>query len=294
MATGINRLAARNSRTSYISTVIGMTLVLWMLGMVGWGVIASKKITRMVKENLQVDVIFKENAREADMKQLEKTLAAEPYVLSARLVSKEEALAEVEKELGDTNVTSPLDNYNPLLPSIELFVKEEYADSMQRIEDNIMGKYRNTLVKEVFYNKAMLYSINQSTRIAAWIILFFAGLLLIVAIALINNTIRLAVYSKRFLIRSMQLVGATERFIRRPFMWRALLQGLLASAFSLGLMLLVLDYATSWFTDLTKIQDLNMLLFLFGALTALGIFISWISTYFALRKYLRLRSDLLY
>lgn len=294
MAKEVNRIAAKSSRTSYISTVIGMTLVLWMLGMVGWAVIASKQITRMVKENLQVDVIFKENAREADMKQLEKTLASQPYVLSARFVSKEEALLEVEKELGDTNVIAPLDSYNPLLPSIELFIKEEYADSMARIEADILGKYQSTLVKEVFYNKAMLMSINQSTKIAAWIVLFFAGLLLVVAIALINNTIRLAVYSKRLLIRSMQLVGATEGFIRRPFMWKAFFQGILASLFSLGLILLVLDYANSWFSELTKIQDIPMLLTLFGFLTVLGVFISWISTYFALRKYLRLKSDLLY
>lgn len=294
MANESNRLASRSTRTSYISTVIGMTLVLWMLGMVGWGVIASKQITRMVKENLQVDVIFKENSREADMKQLEKTLASQPYVLSARFVSKEEALLEVEKELGDTNVTAPLDSYNPLLPSIELFIKEEYADSMQKIEQDILGKYQTTLVKEVFYNKAMLMSINQSTKIAAWIVLFFAGLLLVVAIALINNTIRLAVYSKRLLIRSMQLVGATEGFIRRPFMMKAFFQGILASLFSLGLILLVLDYANSWFPDLTKIQDIPLLLTLFGFLTLLGVFISWISTYFALRKYLRLKSDLLY
>jgi cell division transport system permease protein len=140
----------------------------------------------------------------------------------------------------------------------------------------------------------MFLTINNSLKYFAWIILALAALLLVIAIAMINNTIRLAVYSKRMLIRSMQLVGATEGFIRRPFMLRAFLQGIVAALISLGMILLGLNYLLNWFPELAGVHDSMILFTVFGGVTLLGIFISWISTYFALRKYLRLKSDLLY
>ncbi|HAA00043.1 MAG TPA: cell division protein FtsX [Flavobacteriales bacterium] len=291
-----NRLARRSTRASYISTVIGISLVLFMLGLVGWGVMISRKVTRLAKESIRMDVFFKENVRDADMRQLEKTLASEDWVKSARFVSKEEALSITESILHDDSLTAPVDNYNAILPSIEVYINEEWAqsDSVIKIEDALLAKYKTTLIEEVWYDRSMFLTINNSTKYAAWIILALAGLLLVVAIALINNTIRLAIYAKRLLIRSMQLVGATESFIRRPFLFRAFVQGILSSLISLGLLLLGMNYLITWFPDLTEVHDTPMMLMLFGGITVLGILISWISTYFALRKYLRLKSELLY
>ena len=284
----------RSERTSYLSTVIGISLVLFMLGIVGWLILTSKKVTQIVKESIQVDVFFKEGTREADMLQLEKTLSAEQYVKSARYVSKKEALEIAEKQLGDDSITEAIDYYNPILASIEVFIKEDYAvlDSVLKIEAGLLAKY-NT-IEQVYYDRSMFAQINKGAQSFAWIILALAGLLLFVAVALINNTIRLAVFSKRFLIRSMQLVGATERFIRWPFMLRAFFQGVISAVLSLGLLLSAMNLAINWIPELKEIQDMRMILTLFSGITALGILISWISTYFALRKYLRIHSDYLY
>ncbi len=289
------RLTRRSARTSYLSTVIGISLVLFMLGLTGWVVMISKKATRLAKESIRVDVFFKENVRDADMRQLEKTLASEYFVKSARFISKEDALELTREILGDENLTEPIDNYNPILPSVEVYIREDYArlDSVQKIEENLIAAHGG-IIQEVSYDRGMFLTINQKAGQIIYIILGLAALLLVVAIALINNTIRLAVYSRRLLIRSMQLVGATERFIRRPFLARAFLQGIVAAVISLGLILLILNYAVSWLPELVEVQDLPLLLILFGGVTLLGILISWISTYFALRKYLRMRSDLLY
>lgn len=290
------KLTNRSARASYISTVIGISLVLFMLGLVGWGVMVARKVTRVAKESIQIDVFFKDNSRDADMRMLEKTMAAEAYVKSVRYVSKEEALEVTKQILEDDSLLAPIDNYNEIKPSLEIFIKEDYAnpDSVKKIEDNLMAKYQGSLIDEVSYNSAMFLTINNSLKYFAWIILALAALLLVIAIAMINNTIRLAVYSKRMLIRSMQLVGATEGFIRRPFMWRAFLQGIVAALISLGMILLGLNYLLNWFPELAGVHDSMILFTVFGGVTLLGIFISWISTYFALRKYLRLKSDLLY
>jgi cell division transport system permease protein len=290
------KLTTRSARASYISTVIGISLVLFMLGLVGWGVMVARKVTRVAKESIQIDVFFKDNSRDADMRMLEKTMAAEAYVKSVRYVSKEEALEVTKQILEDDSLLAPIDNYNEIKPSLEIFIKEDYAnpDSVKKIEDNLMAKYQGSLIDEVSYNSAMFLTINNSLKYFAWIILALAALLLVIAIAMINNTIRLAVYSKRMLIRSMQLVGATEGFIRRPFMLRAFLQGIVAALISLGMILLGLNYLLNWFPALAGVHDSMILFTVFGGVTLLGIFISWISTYFALRKYLRLKSDLLY
>jgi cell division transport system permease protein len=302
MAADSNSIARRSARISYISTIIGISLVLFMLGLVGWSVLIAKKVTKKTRESIRIDVFFRENVRDADMLQLEKTLAAETYVRSSRFVSKEEALKITAEILEDANLIDPLDNYNPINASVEIYLKEEYTtpDSVKKIADNLMAQYGNqnaaggNLINRVSYDEAMFMTINENSSLLVYIVIGFSMLLLVVAIALINNTIRLSIYSKRFLIRTMQLVGASESFIRRPFMLKALLQGLIAAVIAHGLILALLNYAGSWWSDLHEPQDLPMLLGLFGAITLLGVLISWISTYFALWKYLRIKSDYLY
>ena len=283
----------RSARTSYISTIIGIALVLFMLGLVSWMVLSSKKIVKLAKESLQVDIFFKDNAREADMFQLEKKLNAEPFVKSARFKSREDVIKEFELEEGTEDLDLE-DSYKELQPTIEIYLHEDYAhlDSLVRIEERLKADYGS--INEFYYNKEMLDDINTNSNFLIYIILGIALLLLIVAIALINNTIRLAIYSKRLIIRSMQLVGATENFIRKPFIWNAFLQGIIASMLALGLLMGLNLYLEKQIEGLHEIQDLKIIVILFGMVTALGILISWISTYFALRKYLRLKSEYLY
>jgi cell division transport system permease protein len=186
------------------------------------------------------------------------------------------------------------DSYKELQPTIEIYLHEDYAhlDSLVQIEEELKADYGS--INEFYYNKEMLEDINTNSNFLIYIILGIAVLLLIVAIALINNTIRLAIYSKRLNIRSMQLVGATENFIRRPFIWNAFLQGIIAAMLALGLLMGLNLYLEEQIEGLHEIQDLKIIVILFGMVTALGILISWISTYFALRKYLRLKSEYLY
>ena len=175
----------RSARTSYISTIIGIALVLFMLGLVSWMVLSSKKIVTLAKESLQVDIFFKDNTREADMLQLEKKLNAEPFVKSARFKSREDVIKELELEEGAEELDLE-DSYKELSPTIEIYLHEEYAhlDSLQRIEERLKADYGS--INEFYYNKEMLQDINTNSNFLIYIILGIALLLLIVAIALIS------------------------------------------------------------------------------------------------------------
>lgn len=296
MAIDIEKLARRRAQTSFVSTIIGIALVLALLGMMSWILISAKDIARNVKENIYVDVNFVDGTKEADIIQFEKSLKAQPYVKTAHYVNKQEALERIkEMNFDKDSILNEEDVYNPIQPHIELFIKEEFANlnEVKKIEDKLMVENQGIL-ESVTYDSNMFRDINKNINKLAIVLLAVSALLLVVAVALINNTIRLAIYSKRFLIRSMKLVGATEGFIRRPYLWRAVIQGVIAGVIALGILILSIYGLSNWVSDLNSIIQFNTLLILFGGITLGGILISWISTYFALRKYLRIKTDLLY
>jgi cell division transport system permease protein len=296
MAIDIEKLARRRAQTSFVSTIIGIALVLALLGMMSWILISAKDIARNVKENIYVDVNFVDGTKEADIIQFEKSLKAQPYVKTAHYVNKQEALERIkEMNFDKDSILNEEDVYNPIQPHIELFIKEEFANlnEVKKIEDKLMVENQGIL-ESVTYDSNMFRDINKNINKLAIVLLAVSALLLVVAVALINNTIRLAIYSKRFLIRSMKLVGATEGFIRRPYLWRAVIQGVIAGIIALGILILSIYGLSNWLSDLNSIIQFNTLLILFGGITLGGILISWISTYFALRKYLRIKTDLLY
>lgn len=295
MAIDIEKLARKRAQTSFVSTIIGISLVLSLIGMAAWIGLSAKDLARNARESIYVDVNFLETTKEADIIQFEKTLKAEPYVKRAHYVNKEESLKWVQQEFGNDSILSPDDTYNPILPHIELYIKEEYAnlESVKKIEEKLLLENQG-LLESVTYDSNMFRDINQNINKITLILLAVSILVLIVAVALINNTIRLAIYSKRFLIRSMQLVGARQGFIRRPYLIRAILQGIIAGIMALGILILCLYGLSNWNPDLNKLVDFDTLLIIFGGITLGGICISWISTYFALRKYLRIKTDLLY
>ncbi|MBM3434846.1 MAG: cell division protein FtsX, partial [Bacteroidetes bacterium] len=214
MARQEDKIFIKRLQSSYITTVVSISLVLFMLGLLGLIILHAKKLSDYVKENIGFSIIMKEGVKEAGIIRLQKILDATEYVKSTEYITKEEAAKEFEKELGE-DFTSFL-GYNPLLPTIEVRFKAGYAnnDSLAIIKEKILA---NPNVKEVFYQESLVDVVNQNVSKISVIVLAFSLLLLIIAIALINNTIRLSVYSKRFIIRSMQLVGATHRFISRPF-----------------------------------------------------------------------------
>ncbi len=291
MAKAEEKYYKRRLQSSYVTTVVSITLVLFMLGLLGLIILHTKKLSDYVKENIGFSIIMKANVKESGIIQLQKILDATEYVKSTKYITKEEAAKEFEKELGE-DFTSFL-GYNPLLPTIEVKFKADYAnnDSLTIIKDKILA---NNNVKEVFYQESLVDVVNKNVRRIGIIILGFSGMLLIIAFALINNTIRLAVYSKRLIIRSMQLVGATRQFISRPFIWAGIFQGIIAALIAIILLSGIIYISQREIPELVDLQDINLFLSLFGIEILLGIIISWLSNYFAVRKYIRIKSDYIY
>ncbi|MCG8410965.1 MAG: permease-like cell division protein FtsX [Bacteroidales bacterium] len=281
----------RRLRSSYLTSIISISLVLFLLGMLGLLVLNAKRLSDHVKENIGFTAILKENAKEVDVILLQKSLDASEYVKSTKYITKEEAAQNLKQDLGEDFIDFL--GFNPLLASIEVKFYADYAnpDSIAKIEENFT---HYELVKEVFYQKNLVSLINENVKKISLIILIFSGLLFLVAITLINSTIRLSVYSKRFIINTMQLVGATRSFIRRPFLYRSAGNGILAAIIAIGLLVGALYLVQQEFEDIISIQDIEIIGILFLGVFLVGIIINWISTFFAVTKYLKMKVDKLY
>lgn len=278
-------------RSSYLSSIISNALVLFMLGILMLLVFNAKRLSDFVKENIGFSVILHDDVREVEASFLRKTLDASNYVRLTEYISKEEAARELQEELGEDFIGFL--GYNPLSPSIEVRLKAEYAnpDSIRKIEDELMA-YRP--VKEVFYQKSLVDLVNENVRKISAIILLFSALLFFVAIVLINNTIRLSVYSKRFIINTMKLVGATWAFIRKPFLVRGIVHGFYASVLAVALLCGVIYLVQQEFYEVINFGQIELLTIIFGLVLTIGIIINLISTFLAVRKYLKLKVDELY
>jgi len=281
----------RRLRASYVTSVVSIALVLFMLGLLGLIVLHAHKLSDYVKENIGFSIIMKDNVQESDILSFQKELDSTSFVKSTEYITRERAAADLKKDLGEDFVDFL--GYNPLLPSIEVSLKADYAnnDSLKLIEQRVMS---NTQVKEVYYQKSLVDMVNQNVRKISMVLLGFSLLLMLISVALINNTIRLSVYSKRFLIKSMLLVGATRGFIQRPFLVKGLLHGLVAAMIAILLLLTVLYFAGRQMPELAGLQDANMFLALFAVLIFAGLTLSCISTWLAVRKFLRMKTDHLY
>ncbi len=281
----------RRLNSSRITTIVSISLVLFAIGLVGLLVLHTQKLSDYVKENIGFTVYMNKNVKEADIVQLQKQLDAMEYVRSTAYISEEKAAENYQKELGVDFVQ--FIGYNPLHTSIEVHLKAEYALPVffEQIDQQLK---KNPLVEEVKYQKSLVKDVNDNINKISAILLGFSLLLLIIAISLINNTIRLAVYSKRFLIKTMQLVGATEGFIRRPFMTISLIHGLISSIIAIIMLIGVISISRKEIPEIINLQSLDLFLMLFAFVIALGFVISLISTFFAVRKYLKIKVDYLY
>lgn len=291
MAHKQERYDSNRLKSSYLTTIVSITLVLFSIGVVGLMFLHAKKLSDYVKENIGFSVIMNKNVNEADIIRLQKKLDALPYVKSTEFISEEKAAEIFQKELGEEFVT--FIGYNPLHTTIEVHLKAEYANQEQFdvIENDLRN---NENVKEVSYQKSLVELVNDNVRKISLVILSFSLLLILIAVALINNTIRLSVYSRRFLIKSMQLVGATEGFIRRPFVKTEVLHGLIAAIIANGMLVGVIYLARREIPEIVSLQsaDLFALLFLFVIVT--GVLLTWMSAFFAVRRFLKARMDTLY
>lgn len=278
-------------KTSSATVIVSLSLVLLLLAFGGWCLINAQKLTSYLKENIGFQVYLKENVTASDIEKLRKDMDAAVYVKSAIYKSKEEAAEEMKKETGDDFVAFL--GTNPLPASININLKSEYAnqDSVAWIEKEITA---NRNVREVVYQKILIDNINGNAKKLGFGILFFSGLLVIVSVSLINNTIRLSIYSKRFLIRTMYLVGATQGFIRKPFILKGIRNGVISAILAMGMLGIFIYFSTKYVPELLLLQDENMLLLLFGTIILMGVLISSLSTALSVRKYLRLKAEDLY
>lgn len=283
--------ASRKTKPVYISTVISIALVLLMAGLLGLILVHAKNLSNHIKENIVLNIILDENTEEADALKFQKELNANTHTLSTEYISKDLAARNLQQDLGEDFLDFL--GYNPLSPSIDVHLKAEYANK-DSISDFITGTSANKVVKEIVYQESLLDLVNKNIRIIGLVILTFTVILLIIAVALINNTIRLSIYSQRFLIKSMQMVGATKGFIRRPFLGYGILHGLLGAIIAIVLLILLLYFGQKQIPELALLEDYLEFAVIFIGVIVIGILISGLSTYFAVTKYLRLRMNDLY
>lgn len=276
---------------AYISSIISISLVLFMLGLLGIIILHAKKISDQVKENIGFSIYMKDSAKEADIIKFQKYLDICPYTKSTQYITKEQAAKDLSKDLGE-DFMSFLD-FNPLPATIDIRLKADYAnnDSLKIIETNIL---KNEIVKEVYYQKNLVQKVNENINRISIFILSFSSVFILIAISLINNTIRLSVYSKRFIIRTMQLVGANSAFIRKPFVLRGVLTGFLSSIIAILMLFALLLFVHEHLPEVINLQEIDSYLLVFFVVIILGITFSALSTYFAVRKYLKIKTDNLY
>ena len=281
----------RKLRTASASTVISISLVLFMLGILGLVLVNAQRLSNYVKENIGFTVMLKEEIKEVDVLQFQKTLDASQWVKSSQYVSSEEAAAILQKDLGEDFISFL--GYNPLTASIDINLHADHT-SLERMSTLESELSDHDLVSEVVFQKDLVDSINQNVQKVSLLLLSFCLLLLIIAVALINNTIRLSVYSKRFLIRTMKLVGATHGFIRKPFLFSGLTQGVFGALIGILLLMGALYGIQSEMPELLVLQDLPTVGVIMGGMLLMGMLMSLLATNRSVGKYLRMNEDDLY
>ena len=278
---------------SYFMSLMSITLVLFLLGMFALLMMHAHKLSNHLKENIGFEVVMNSNVKEASILNLQKELDAMPAVKSTEYITKEEAIRRLSEDLGEDFLQWLGNEENPLLPSIDVRFNADWAnnDSLDIIQTQLL---KNKDVKEIYYQKSLVNLINQNVKRIGIALMIASLILLIIAITLIRNTIRLSIYSKRFLVRSMQLVGATPAYIRRPFIQSGILQGFFGALLADALLALLLYGLTKRLPELTFVQDYTIIIGIFVGIIILGILLGGLSTRSALRKYLNADVDRLY
>jgi cell division transport system permease protein len=284
----VNSISFFNSR---FTSTISIALVLFLLGLIFLLGLLGNRLSNYVKENISFSVILKDEQNEAEIKRIQKSLNGQPFIKSTEYISKEQAAKELEAELGE----NPVDflGYNPLQASIEVKLFSEYAnpDSLVMIERKLKSY---TSVSELLYRKDMMQIVNENMKRVSIVLLTLALILMVISFVLISNTIRLKIYSQRFLIHTMRLVGATAGFIRRPFINDNILSGIIASILAILMLIGALYYLQNELSGFVQMLDTGLLVLVFLSVFVMGILLSLVATYFAVSKYLRMEADKMY
>ena len=286
----------KNNSVSYfdmqfITSSISTTLVLLLLGLVVFFVLAAHNLSIYVRENINFSVLISDDMKEADILKLQKKLDKEPFVKQTEYISKKQALKEQTEAMG----TDPEEflGYNPFTASIEIKLHSDYAnsDSIAKIEKLIK---KNTNIQEVLYQRELIDLVNENIRNISLVLLTLAVVLTLISFALINNTIRLAIYSKRFLIHTMKLVGASWGFIRRPFLRRNIWSGVLAGIMADAILMGAAYWLVSYEPELIRVITPEVMLLVSGSVLVFGIIITFLCAYLSINKYLRMKASTLY
>ena len=291
MARSIDSFNKRRLLTSYFSVIVSITLVLFLLGFFGFLVFSTKKLANHFKEQVTVTILIKDEAKSADIAQLQKTLSVASFVKSLQFISKDKAAETFSKDIGEDFVS--FIGTNPLQNVIDLSLKADYAepDRMAEIKRELE---QNSFVSEVVYDQSLVALIHENVNRIGLITLVFSALFSFVSVLLINASIRLSIYSKRFIIKTMQLVGATRSFIRRPFIRTNVRLGILSAFLAILLFYGALLAIVKSYPEFSIVLDNTILCIVFIGILSMGILISWLSTYFATQRFLNLNTNDLY
>jgi len=291
MSSSFEKHQKRRLISSYFSVVLSIALVLFLLGILGLLVINAKSVSDNFKEQVILTIYLEDSSKEVEIKQLEKSLAFSDYVKQTKFISKESAADFMKLEYGEDFLDDV--GYNPLKNSIEVNLKADFVTA-RRLDSITESTMKKNFVEDIKYDKDLVSLMNSNVkRLSLWI-LIICGIFTGIAVLLISSSIRLAVNSKRFSIKTMQMVGATKKFIRRPFIWRSIRLGVIGSLLALIGMGAVVYYVDKSFPEFDLIQNQLFIGALFGSIFIVGILITWWSTFFATQRFLNLKTDQLY
>ena len=278
----------RRLRSSYISVVVIMSLVLFLMGLLSSILYHSKTLSREIQENIAFTVLIKTDAKQIAIKQFQRKLELNDHVKKTEYISRDEAAQNLEEQLGEDFLKFL--GYNPLSNAIDIYFRSYFTQN-KNAKDIEKELLTSPIVKEVLYDKNLIDLINKNREKVTYFLFFLCLLFNLIAIALINASIRLRMYSKRFLIKTMQLVGATKRFIQKPFILSGLKHGFIAAIIAIIGLDSLFRYGINFIPEMVDLNNPFEKIILYSGILTLGVLIPWICTYFAVRKYLKLTTD---
>ncbi|MCM0665854.1 cell division protein FtsX [Flavobacterium tyrosinilyticum] len=291
MSSNFDKFQKRRLISSYFSVVLSVFLVLFLLGVLGLFIINSKQLADDFKEKIAMTVFFKNEANDSVIKAFNTELKRAPFARSFVYVTKEKAAKDHTDIIGEDFLTFL--GENPLLNSYDIHLKADYVerDSIVKIESNFR---KNAMISDIVYDKQLVNLVNDNIRKVSMWILIISGFLTVIAVLLINSSLRLSIHSNRFIIKTMQMVGATKAFIRKPFVMRSVKLGMLGAGLAIIALIALLLYVDTNFPGLGILEDKALTGLVLVAVFGLGVLITWVSTHFATQRFLNLRTDDLY
>jgi len=291
MQTDANKSLKRKIISSSASVIISLSLVLFVVGLLGLVLINTQKLSDYLRENIGFTIMLTDGVSEIESIRFQKELETAAFTKNVTFITKEQATQELKTDLGEDFINFL--GYSPLLSSMDVKLHASYAnsDSLQKISTELN---KNSVVFDTYYQKNLVNKLNSNVAKISFFLLVFCILLFFIAFVLINNTIRLSVYAKRFLIRTMKLVGATDEFIQKPFLIKGLYQGLYSSIFAVFMLIGAIQIVQGDSKGVLNIDDLKIIGIVFVIIFLSGLILSLFSTFFAVRKYLHLNENELY